>query len=122
MDSSKILVMDAGTVKEFDTVPNLIKNKDSVFNQMINATGREMSRALRKMAKEIEILKSVNSSRLELSEKIQEKITAIEEDRTSDIEEDYLDGFDPNDLSRRIDEELSKGENNSDKKSESTHF
>ena len=55
MDSSRILVMDAGRVLEFDTVSNLLANKDSAFNAMINATGREMARTLRKMAKEIEI-------------------------------------------------------------------
>lgn len=53
MDSSKVLVMDAGHVEEFDTVPNLLANKDSSFNAMINATGKEMARSLRRIAEEV---------------------------------------------------------------------
>lgn len=45
--------MDAGHVEEFDTVPNLLANKDSSFNAMINATGKEMARSLRRIAEEL---------------------------------------------------------------------
>lgn len=60
MDSSKVLVMDAGCVQEFDTVPNLLANKESSFNGMINASG-EMARTLRRIAEEIELQNSKRS-------------------------------------------------------------
>lgn len=82
--------MDAGCAKEFDTVPNLLANPDSAFNAMINATGGDMARTLRKIAKEIELLKSVGSLRLELSEKIQETIGSVKVDKQSELDEfDY---------------------------------
>ena len=118
MDSSKILVMDAGEVKEFDTPQNLIDNKESVFNQMINATGREMARALRNISKEIELLRSTGTSKIDLNEKIQETITVIKEDKQSDLDDEELDELDGN-LSQIIDE-FTKEEIKD--KNELTHF
>jgi len=36
LDSSKILVMDGGTVGEFDAPQELLKNKDSLFSQIVS--------------------------------------------------------------------------------------
>lgn len=117
MDSSKILVMDAGRAVEFDKPINLIEKKDSRLNMMIASTGKEMARSLRKMIKEIQLLRSTNTSRLELSEKITETITAIKEDIDSDLE-DHLDELDEDNLNKLIVEEKI----NKDGKNESTHF
>lgn len=38
MDSDKVLVMDAGTVVEFDHPDNLLGNKDGYFYKMANET------------------------------------------------------------------------------------
>ena len=118
MDSSKILVMDAGEFVEFDSPMTLINRKDSVFNQMIQATGREMAQTLRKIAKEIELLRAAGSSRLELSEKIQESITVIKEDDKDSDYEDELD-IDQANLDQILnDEEIISSGN----KNEFTHF
>lgn len=83
--------MDAGQCVEFDTPLNLINKKDSAFNKLVQATGKEMTRTLRRMAKEIQLLRSVGSSRLEINEKIQETITVIKEDENDSDLDDELD-------------------------------
>ena len=112
----QVLVMDAGCVQEFDTVPNLLANKDSAFNAMINATGGEMARTLRKIAKEIELLKSASSMRLELSERIQETIGSIKVDKQTELNE-FDDALD--DETSQTTGEESEVERN---RNESTHF
>ena len=52
MDSSKILVMDAGEIKEFDTPTRLLENSDGIFLSMVNAYGEEQAKNLRKIAEE----------------------------------------------------------------------
>ncbi|XP_066141508.1 ATP-binding cassette sub-family C member 4-like [Euwallacea fornicatus] len=52
MDSDKVLVMDSGTMVEFDHPHNLLKNPNSVFYNMVEEGGRAMAEQLRKMAKE----------------------------------------------------------------------
>ncbi|CAG9767682.1 unnamed protein product [Ceutorhynchus assimilis] len=52
MDSDKVLVMDAGTMIEFDHPHNLLKNPNSVFNHMVDESGRGLSEQLRKIAKD----------------------------------------------------------------------
>lgn len=81
---------------------------------MIESTGREMAKTLRKMAKEIELLRSTNSSRLELSEKIQETISVIKED-SLDVE-NHLDEIDEENLDKLL------NDIKDDDKNESTHF
>lgn len=115
MDASKVLVMDAGCVQEFDTVPNLLANKESSFNAMINATGGEMARTLRKIAKEIELLKSASSLHPELSEKIQESICSAKTEKAEPGEFDYS----MDDDASQTTGEDSEAERNKD---ESTHF
>ncbi|KAF7996689.1 hypothetical protein HCN44_002335 [Aphidius gifuensis] len=52
MDSDKILVMDAGTVVEFDHPHALLQNPDGALTSMINETGKAMADALRIVAQE----------------------------------------------------------------------
>ncbi|XP_060519010.1 probable multidrug resistance-associated protein lethal(2)03659 isoform X2 [Cylas formicarius] len=52
MDSDKVLVMDAGTMKEFDHPFNLLQNKNGVLYSMVQKTGKGMSEALFEVAKE----------------------------------------------------------------------
>ncbi|KAF7275844.1 hypothetical protein GWI33_011215 [Rhynchophorus ferrugineus] len=52
MDSDKVLVMDFGTMKEFDHPYILLQNPNSVFSNMVLETGRAMSEQLRKIAKD----------------------------------------------------------------------
>ncbi|XP_045472553.1 ATP-binding cassette subfamily C member 4-like isoform X2 [Harmonia axyridis] len=52
MDSDKVLVMDSGTVVEFDHPYVLLQNPDGIFYRMVAETGRSMSEQLRKVAKQ----------------------------------------------------------------------
>ena len=51
MDSSKILVLDAGEIKEFDTPARLLQNDTSLFSSMVDTYGEEQSKNLRRIAK-----------------------------------------------------------------------
>jgi len=53
MDSDKILVMNAGTVVEFDHPYILLKNKDGYFHKMIEQTGQNNAQSLRNLAYEV---------------------------------------------------------------------
>lgn len=86
MDSSRILVMDAGQAVEFDEPVNLINQQDSLFNSMIDSTGSEMKHKLRNMARQLQLVRSQSSSRAELNEKIQETITAVIEEDNPDLD------------------------------------
>ncbi|XP_050058893.1 ATP-binding cassette sub-family C member 4-like isoform X5 [Aphis gossypii] len=50
MDSERVLVMDAGTVVEFDHPHNLLKNKDGFLYKMVEQTGIMTSELLHSMA------------------------------------------------------------------------
>ncbi|XP_048505790.1 probable multidrug resistance-associated protein lethal(2)03659 [Athalia rosae] len=52
MDSDRVLVMDAGTVLEFDHPHLLLQNPSSQFADMINQTGRSMAETLKEIAKQ----------------------------------------------------------------------
>ncbi|XP_008187158.1 probable multidrug resistance-associated protein lethal(2)03659 isoform X2 [Acyrthosiphon pisum] len=52
MDSDRVLVMDAGTVVEFDHSYNLLKNKDGFLYKMVEQTGIITSELLHNMASE----------------------------------------------------------------------
>lgn len=53
MDSDKVLVMDAGTMVEFDHPYNLLKNKDGYFYKMVNQTGPTSIDLLHSIATEV---------------------------------------------------------------------
>lgn len=42
--------MDSGEAKEFDSPVNLLKDNISIFTSLVNATGKESARYLKKMA------------------------------------------------------------------------
>jgi len=52
MDSDKILVMNAGTVVEFDRPYNLLKNKDGYLHKMVEQTGQSNAQSLHNLAYE----------------------------------------------------------------------
>ncbi|XP_022166661.1 multidrug resistance-associated protein 4-like isoform X2 [Myzus persicae] len=52
MDSDKVLVMDKGTMVEFDHPHNLLQNKEGVFYKMVEQTGSATSDFLHKVAAE----------------------------------------------------------------------
>ena len=51
MDSTEILVMDAGEIKEFDTPIKLLQDNTSLFSSMLDAYGEEQSKNLRRIIK-----------------------------------------------------------------------
>lgn len=53
MDSDKVLVMDAGTMVEFDHPHNLLKNQDGFLFKMVEQTGRVSADLLHRMAEEV---------------------------------------------------------------------
>lgn len=53
MDSDKVLVMDSGTMVEFDHPYILLKNKNGYFNKMLEKLGRENADFLHGLAKEV---------------------------------------------------------------------
>lgn len=53
MDSDKVLVIDAGQIVEFDHPFNLLKNKDGVFSQLVEQTGRDTADLLQSVAAEV---------------------------------------------------------------------
>ena len=50
IDSDRILVMDAGQVREFDTPIRLLQDHTGIFSSMVDACGEEQARILRKTA------------------------------------------------------------------------
>ncbi|XP_022162516.1 probable multidrug resistance-associated protein lethal(2)03659 [Myzus persicae] len=52
MDSDRVLVMDAGTMVEFDHPYNLLQNKDGFLYKMVEQTGSETSELLHNLALE----------------------------------------------------------------------
>nr|XP_023011914.1 multidrug resistance-associated protein 4-like [Leptinotarsa decemlineata] len=52
MDSDKVMVMDAGMMKELDHPYLLLENHDSIFFGMVQQTGRAMAETLYNVAKQ----------------------------------------------------------------------
>lgn len=50
MDSDRILVMEAGCAKEYDTPYNLLKMENGILRGMVEATGPQESEYLKKIA------------------------------------------------------------------------
>lgn len=53
MDCDKVLVMDAGSVVEFDHPYNLLKNKNGFFYKMVEKTGQTSAGLLKSVAAEV---------------------------------------------------------------------
>ncbi|KAK9888735.1 hypothetical protein WA026_000961 [Henosepilachna vigintioctopunctata] len=51
MDSDKVLVIDAGEIKEFAPPHELLQNRDGYFSKMLSTTGKQMENQLREIAK-----------------------------------------------------------------------
>ncbi|GIY89244.1 hypothetical protein CEXT_676372 [Caerostris extrusa] len=51
MDSDRVLVLDAGEVKEFDAPFSLLQNRNSLFSHMVQMTGASMAHQLREVAR-----------------------------------------------------------------------
>lgn len=52
MDSDRVLVMDAGTVREFDHPYNLLQNTQGIFYGMVKQTGKAMTETLYSIAEQ----------------------------------------------------------------------
>lgn len=52
MDSDKVLVMEAGTLVEFDHPYILLQNTNGVFYKMVAETGKSLGEQLRRTARE----------------------------------------------------------------------
>ncbi|XP_025833020.1 probable multidrug resistance-associated protein lethal(2)03659 [Agrilus planipennis] len=52
MDSDKVLVLDAGEIKEFDSPYNLLQNSNGFFYSLVQNTGSSMMENLMKIARE----------------------------------------------------------------------
>lgn len=53
MDSDKILVMDGGTMVEYDNPYNLLKNKNGYLYKMVEQTGRATADVLHNIAEAV---------------------------------------------------------------------
>ena len=52
VDYSRILVLDQGTIREFDTPNALLQNPNSLFSNMVEETGPTNAALLRRLAAE----------------------------------------------------------------------
>ena len=50
MDYDKVLVLDAGRIAQFDAPHILAQNRDGIFAQMLETTGKPMEEHLKKIA------------------------------------------------------------------------
>lgn len=53
MDSDKVLVMDAGSMVEFEHPYILLQNSEGYFYKMVQQTGNSMSESLKKVAEKV---------------------------------------------------------------------
>jgi hypothetical protein len=57
MDYDKVLVLDAGHIAQFDSPNSLIQEKDGIFAQMLETTGKSMEQHLKQIALKAHIRK-----------------------------------------------------------------
>lgn len=68
------MVLDAGKVSEFDSPANLLKNPDSLFTKLVEATGKGTSSYLTRVAnKEIDIFDLLEHEKEEEKKKSKKK-------------------------------------------------
>ncbi|KAG0223167.1 hypothetical protein BGW42_006079 [Actinomortierella wolfii] len=73
IDFNRILVLDHGEVKEFDTPANLLNNPDSVFSSMVDETGPTNAALLRRLAVAAAHGESIDlTAALDLKEEVEE--------------------------------------------------
>lgn len=61
MDSDRVMVIDAGVIREFDAPYTLLQDEDGCFTALVNQTGRSMSENLREIAKKAMKINTLNS-------------------------------------------------------------
>jgi hypothetical protein len=61
MDSTKVMVLNRGELKEYDKPATLLQIPDGIFSGMVDATGPSVSQYLRQIAKgELNVLQSID--------------------------------------------------------------
>ncbi|XP_055936124.1 ATP-binding cassette sub-family C member 4-like isoform X2 [Argiope bruennichi] len=63
MDSDRVLVLDAGEVKEFDSPFVLLQNRNSLFSHMVQMTGPGMAQQLREVARNAYLKNAANTKK-----------------------------------------------------------
>lgn len=61
MDSDRVMVIDAGIIREFDAPHTLLQDDDGFFTAMVDQTGRSMSDHLREIAKKATKISTLDS-------------------------------------------------------------
>lgn len=85
IDSDRILVMDAGENKEFDSPANLLSNPNTMFSSLVDKAGQSAAASLRKMAfkkatAKDGIPRSTSTLNLDIAESINEQDILIKDD------------------------------------------
>jgi len=82
MDSTKVMVLNAGEISEFDKPVKLLENPEGVFSSMVTATGPTVSVYLKQIARgELDVIKSIDVVKKSAEETAKPVIETVEEEK-----------------------------------------